>query len=338
MHPSKATPGSTLASAWKSDVLPGFEQCTLQGLHSPEGAIEATLVRKRSAQESTKAVLYVHGFVDYFFQTHLAEFFNQLGFHFYAVDLRRHGRSMRAGQWPNYTAGINEYLSDMDAAVAVMREQEGVDWLMVNGHSTGGLVAALHAHRGARKAQVDAVYLNSPFLDMNIPSWQVHTVEPLMAAIGGFAPSMKLPGLSPVYGQSVHASQHGEWNFNLAWKPLEGFPVYAGWFRAIHAAHAEVAKGLKVTCPVLVLHAARSAWPKVWSEDVMSADTVLNVADIQRLSPGLGNKVEVHPVQGGMHDLALSRQAPRDMAFGHVRKWLMRIGALEATESAWAPL
>ena len=54
----------------------------------------ATLVRLRAAAPTRRAVLYLHGFVDYFFQTHLAEFFTERGYDFYALDLRKYGRSL----------------------------------------------------------------------------------------------------------------------------------------------------------------------------------------------------------------------------------------------------
>ena len=54
----------------------------------PDEQLTATLVR-RNAPQHQRAVLYVHGWSDYFFQTHLADFWNEQGFDFYALDLRR---------------------------------------------------------------------------------------------------------------------------------------------------------------------------------------------------------------------------------------------------------
>jgi len=314
---------------WTSDVLPGFEQTTLAGLSAPEGPIEAVLVRRRCSLASTKAVLYVHGYVDYFFQTHLADFYNQAGLHFYAVELRRHGRALRQDQRPNYTSNIEEYLQDVDAAITLMRGGEQMDWLLLNGHSTGGLVAALYAHRGQQRSAVSAVFLNSPFLDMNLPAWQQWTLEPILSMLGVFSPHLTIPDMSVVYGQSLHASQHGEWHYDTRWKPIEGFPIYAGWLRAIHRAHAEVAQGLDIHCPVLVMHAARSAWPKAWSEEVMTADIVLDVDDIRRLSPRLGPHVELHAIADGMHDLTLSQLKARRVVFKELQDWLIAIGGIQ---------
>ena len=58
------------------DILgTGYEQLTLSFPDDYEGKVVATLVRKKAAQSTQKAVLYIHGFLDYFFQTEMAEQF-----------------------------------------------------------------------------------------------------------------------------------------------------------------------------------------------------------------------------------------------------------------------
>jgi len=312
-------------TSWTPDVLPGFEQSTLTGGAAFDGPADAVLVRRRCHSAGTEAVLYVHGYVDYFFQTHLADFYNQAGLHFYALDLRRHGRAMRERQLPNFTCSIDDYLEDVDAAVHVLKTSEAVDWLLLNGHSTGGLVAALYAHRGGQRAAVNALFLNSPFLDMNLPPWQERWLEPVLAALGAWWPTLVIPVSTTVYGQSLHAGHHGEWHYNTMWKPIAGFPVYAGWFRAIHRAHAEVARGLSMTCPMLVMHARRSSWLKAWTPDAMRTDVVLDVADMQRLAPKLGRQVKLVAIEDGMHDLVLSQAAVRAKVFAELKAWLVAL-------------
>lgn len=314
---------------WTPDLLPGFEQTTLTAPAAADGPVDLVLVRRRTAG-ARGAVLYIHGFIDYFFQTHLADFYAQQGLDFYALDLRRHGRSLRPGQRPNYTASIDEYLADVALAVRCLQD-EGVGWLLLNGHSTGGLVAALYAQRGEGRAAVKALFLNSPFLDMNLPAWQARFAEPLVAALGRVLPGLRLPGLSPAYAQSIHADHNGEWHFDTRWKPIEGFPIYAGWFRAIHLAQEEVARGLDIAVPCLLLHAEQSLWPKHWCEAATTADTVLNVADMRRLGPRLGKQVELHAIPGGMHDLVLSRPAAREAVWARLGEWLRRVSPRPAT-------
>jgi alpha-beta hydrolase superfamily lysophospholipase len=310
---------------WRPDVLDGFQQTTLTMPDADDGRVEITLVRRETALTGGLAVLYVHGFGDYFFQAHLAAFFEEQGIRFYAVDLRRHGRSMRPHQWPDYTYDIAEYVADIDAAVDVLTAEEGVTWLVVNGHSTGGLAAVIHAARGERKRVVDALFLSSPFLDMNLPQIQEVLLEPVIAFVGGFMPQLKIGALSSLYGDSIHISQKGEWDFDLDWKPLSGFPARAGWVRAIHRAQGEVERGLHLQQPVLLLHSSRSLRPKEWVDDIHRADIVLDVADMRRLGPGLGTNVEVTEVPDAIHDLVLSRLETRLRTFELVADWLSRV-------------
>src|SRR5262245_6557979 len=89
-----------------------------------EGPVTATLVRRMSPTPTGRAVLYVHGFTDYFFQTHLADFYADLGIDFYAIDLRKHGRSLLGHQTANYVGSIPTYFTELDAALAIIRDQD----------------------------------------------------------------------------------------------------------------------------------------------------------------------------------------------------------------------
>src|SRR3954468_1896239 len=109
-----------------------------------EGEVVATLVSRR-VPDSGKAVLYVHGFVDYFFQAHLADFYVERGYSFYALDLRKYGRSLLKHQTPNFARDMSDYFPEIDEAVRLIREDN--DLVLLNGHSTGGLVAAVWADR-----------------------------------------------------------------------------------------------------------------------------------------------------------------------------------------------
>ncbi len=111
--------------AWAPDVLGDeFEQLTLPLGSDDEGEVVATLVRalpRRSAWQralrwalgpgdarelADTDVLYVHGWSDYFFQKRLARFWTGRGARFFALDLRKYGRSLRPGQTPGYISDL----------------------------------------------------------------------------------------------------------------------------------------------------------------------------------------------------------------------------------------
>jgi alpha-beta hydrolase superfamily lysophospholipase len=316
---------TTAAPAWAPDTaLPGFEAATIALPDDVEGPVVATLVRRRAAKAG-RAVLYLHGFIDYFFQAHMAERYLAAGYDFYALDLRKHGRSLRPHQRPNFCRSVGEYYPEIDAALAIIADETGGAPLLLNGHSTGGLIAALYAHDGARRDQISALFLNSPFFAFNKPPLLLRAM-PTVAGIGARLPYLHVDTLTPLYAQSVHQAHRGEWDFNLQWKPIAGFPVRAGWVRAIYLAQRRLADGLTVGRPTLVMHSARSVTAARWSEDFMRADAVLNVADMRRLASRLGHDVTLVAIEAGMHDLMLSASPVRERVFGELFAWTTQAG------------
>ncbi|MGH8686268.1 MAG: alpha/beta hydrolase [Burkholderiales bacterium] len=289
---------------WSKDrLLPGYEAKTLSFPNDYDGPVASTLVRLPAGAAPRGAVLYVHGFVDYFFQRHMAERFAAEGYAFYALDLRKYGRSLLPHQHPNFCSDLTEYRADITAALEVIGTP-----VLLAGHSTGGLTCALYAALGERRGQVQALWLNSPFFDWNVPAFKRAQLR-VAALLGRAFPFLKDPkGLRREYGRSLHRDFGGEWDYDLRLKPLEGFPVYFGWVGAILAGHARVRAGLELPCPVLTMHSDE-------------ADVVLNWRHIAKWGRTLGKKASVLAFPGGLHDLVLSRLEVREAVFNALFAW-----------------
>ncbi|MEV0895750.1 alpha/beta hydrolase [Actinoplanes sp. NPDC049802] len=308
----------------ETDVLGWpYERHTIELGSDDEGPVVATLVRRRAESPTRRAVLHVHGFVDYFFQTHLADFFVERGWDFYALDLRKYGRSLLPHQTPNFARSMTDYFPELDEAARIIREQDGHDQLLVSAHSTGGLITSLWAHCRRQRGTIDGLFLNSPFFDFNLP-WLVR--RPLMSAVlavTGRRPYRKLPMASlGLYGKSLHADHHGEWSYDLEWKPILGFPVRLGWLEAIRRGQRKLRSGLAIDVPVLVACSTRTFRGRQWHDDVRVTDSVLDVEHIARWAPGLGRQVTIARFDGGMHDLTLSGKQVRAEVFRELGRWV----------------
>ena len=313
---------------WSADaLLPGFEAAELRFPDDYDGPVSATLVRIKVDPPSTRAFLYIHGFIDYFFQAHLAEECNHHGYNFYALDMRKYGRSLGNAQHPNFCKDIHEYYPEITKAIEIITKEEGTSFLVLNGHSTGGLIAALYASDGPSKEKINALFLNSPFFDFNL-SGPLKAATGVAAQVGALAPFLALPGgVSDLYPKSLHKDYYGEWEFDLHYKPLNNFPANFGWLRAIRMAQTQVRGGLTVTCPVLVMHSSRSVYGKEWSDDFKRGDAVLNVAHIRDGSRNLGPNITVVEIEGGLHDLTLSSREVRQKVFAELFKWLDQLNS-----------
>lgn len=317
---------------WQPDVLgQGYEQQVLDLGDDPDGQgqIVGTLVRREAKPDAERAVLYVHGFTDYFFQTELADFFTDHGFAFYALDLRKCGRSRRPGQTPHYVSDLTLYDAELTRALAAVRHETGDAPVLLAAHSTGGLILPLWLHRlnvgegGTVGAGISGLVLNSPFLDLQgkpyMRSWGTQLLR-LMAKIRPFE-AMKLPA-SDAYGTSLHSSAQGAWEYDLEWKPLGGFPITYGWLNAIRRGHSRLHQGLDIGVPSLILRSARSRSAATWSPEVDELDAVLDARQIARWAGCLGGAVTSVPVTGARHDVFLSKAEPRAEVYRLLERWL----------------
>jgi alpha-beta hydrolase superfamily lysophospholipase len=287
-----------------------------------EGEVVATLVRRTALGPTTKAVLHLHGFADYFFQTGYADWWAERGYDFYALDLRKYGRSLRPHQTPTYVDDLSEYYPELDEAWRRVTERDGHTEVVISAHSTGGLVVGLWADDRRPRQLVGAV-MNSPWLDLQGSAVFRVISRPALKAIASRQPRREIKRhVTGYYTRSLHKDHDGEWEFDLLWKPIESFTVYAGWLRAIREGHARLHRGLTLPCPVLVLSSARSSLPEVMGEDVHSTDIVLDVPQIRRWATALGSHVTYIAIEGARHDVVLSREEPRRAAYDAISTWM----------------
>ncbi|WP_347757152.1 alpha/beta hydrolase [Agrococcus sp. ProA11] len=318
-----------MAEVWRPDVLgEGFEQLTLPLGTDDEGPVVATLVRSlppwrlRPRPLHDVDVLYVHGWTDYFFQISLARFWTDRGARFFALDLRKHGRSLREGQTEGFITDLETYDEDIAAALTEMRRDAPRRRLVLFGHSTGGLTLSLWTCRHPGKAQ--AVILNSPWLEFQFSAAARAALSPVVELRAKRRPLDAAPQLDfGYYARALEtvADADDPVTVNLDWRPELSWPVRAAWLDAILKGHNLVAAGLDIDAPVCVLLSARSAPPLRWSADLTNVDSVLVVDDIARAALRLGSSVTIERIDGALHDVFLSRKEPREDAYRRLDRW-----------------
>lgn len=315
---------------WEPDLLgPGYTRRAFDLGSDPdgEGEIQAVLVRRdpRPGGAARGAVLYVHGFSDYFFQTDLADFFADRGLAFYALDLRKCGRARRPGQTAHYVSDLARYDDELDRALAVVTEACPGLPVVLAAHSTGGLVVPLWLNRrraAGTLGPVAGAALNSPWLDLQ-GNWLLRgPVTQLVRALSRARPFQPLPHGLSVYGKTLHSSGTGEWEFDTDLKPLDGFPVTLGWLNAVRRGHAAVHHGIEAGVPVLVLRSSGSLFPHEYSPLCDRRDIVLDTRQIARWVGGLGGEVTDMPVTDARHDVFLSVPEARASAYAALGQWL----------------
>ena len=316
---------------WADDVLTGYRQTTLELGPDPdgEGELFATLVREAGNTPSDRVVLALHGFTDYFFNTQLVDFLAERGHRLYGLDLHKCGRSWREGQTPHFTTDLSRYDRDLEHALTIIRAENPSCRVLVYGHSTGGLVVSLWLDRLCRRGETTALglaglVLNSPFLDLHGPP--ILRTRVTSGALGAASRVRKTTVVRPAgkggYGLTLHRDYHGEFDYNLQWKPVGGFPIRLGWITAIRRGQAHLHRGLDVGVPNLILRSDHSVAATVGTEEMQRGDAVLDVAHIAQWAGCIGNRQTIVPVIDAKHDVFLSLPGPREMAYAELDRWL----------------
>ncbi|MFJ5957242.1 alpha/beta hydrolase [Paenarthrobacter sp. NPDC092416] len=333
---------------WSTDILgEDFQSCGFEATGRDGVVRRATLVRHRPSEmsepggaekrsaDSVGSVLFLHGWSDYFFNVELARFWASRGYDFYALDMHNHGRSLQTDTPGGYVANLGDYDAEISKAIAVIhsdRAESSGSSLALMGHSTGGLVAALWASR--HPGEVQYLVLNSPWLEMHGNSLVRRAAQTMVGPIARFRPKtvLRLPERG-FYFRSISSTAEGEWPLDEKYRPPLAFPVRAGWLSAVLAGHSQVARGLQLPMPVLVLTSAASANGMVWQESMRRSDAVLDVDIIALRAMALGCSVTLERIEGGLHDVFLSAPSVRADAYKRLSRWIRGYMEVDAAES-----
>lgn len=312
-----------LTNWYRVDILEmGFEQLSFSFENDYEGEVISTLIRRRANGKTQKAILYIHGFNDYFFQKEMAFEFNKHNFNFYALDLRKYGRSYRSHQKLNNVRSLTEYYEDINFALQQIRE-EGNKVVLLKGHSTGGLITSVYANDNKESCLFQGLICNSPFYEFNISFLERKIGVPILSLIGKYFPNTLFSNnLSKFYGYSLHQEKYGEWNYNLYWKPHKIPKVNLGFIRAIYQFHKKVQNGLNIRVPILVLHSNTSIFKKKWSNEFFTGDAVLNVKHIKKYANKIQGNKTIIEIENGLHDLTLSKKSVRENVYRKMFDWV----------------
>ncbi len=291
-----------------------------------------TLINHIGRPRTPKAILYIHGYTDYFFQTDLAEYFIKLGYRFYAVDLQGYGRSLRSSTLPNWCDSIEQYGQDLDIALATMK-QDGVKNVVMLAHSTGGLIASSYlaqpyvlaereSHYNKPFPDVTGLILNSPFFALPFSPKLLNSISWPIRAIVSALPFILLNSKKAnIYSKSLHTRYGGEWDYRLDWKPAEGFGLSFHWLREIIHAQRDLANQ-KITIPTLMCRSEISTIGKKTVAEMQLGDGVLDVNSMQEAANKTFKNLTCVAIPQGFHDLFLSKQVARDLYLSSMAKWL----------------
>ncbi|MDE5900352.1 MAG: lysophospholipase [Muribaculaceae bacterium] len=318
---------TTTKNIWQPDHIgDAYEMTYITQPDDYSGHVRCTVIRRLSPAKSRKAILYVHGFSDYFLQKEMADEFVSHSYNFYAVDLRKYGRSLMPGQKMFQVRDLHEYFADIEAAISIIRSDSNTEIILM-GHSTGGLTTSLYMSENPAP-QIKALILNSPFLDWNLPAPLRKIGIPLISALGRIMPSIHVRQKPDSgYAKTLSSEHGGEWTYRTEWKPDILPDPDTGWVRAIHTAQQHLRRNTsRIKVPILLMHSAESVKKGDNPEKYNHADAILDIDSIAKYGRELNDNVTEAIFKGGLHDLALSPYPIRTELYHTIFTWLTSNG------------
>ena len=288
-----------------------------------EGPLIATLVhRERSSpvtDEDRAPILLMHGWSDYILDRALMEHLGAQGHDVWGLDLRKHGRSLLPGQTATEVDHLNRYDAELHRTLRIIGTERPPVMLA---HSTGGLIAALWAHR--HPGTVRGLALNSPWLEMHLgPLTRTLATGPVRLLAEHLRTRPIFPRGSSHFARTTHRDFGGRHDYDLELKPPRGHRFPADTFGAILDGQHRLAAAGPLTIPILVMHSTRTRISPRFSEEMRRADSVLDVRALAAAAARLGPHVRIEAIDGARHDVFLSDADARSRALAVLDDWLV---------------
>ncbi|MDO4790929.1 MAG: alpha/beta fold hydrolase [Buchananella hordeovulneris] len=343
-----------LLTQWVPDVLVGFEQAIIPLVPDEDPPTLATLVRledEHQSEDPTFALLHLHGWNDYFHQVELAHQVARLAGAFFALDLRRYGRSIRPGHPRGYVEDLSTYDEEIGRSLAHIRAAYPGIPVVLMGHSTGGLVATRWAQR--HPGQLAGLLLNSPWLDSGTGQVGRTLLHGLIEAFNSMSPRSEYKLAIPPDYQELSGPWQDKWGEKPAWAKdfprdpallgwdfIEGYSTTSymtarpGWARAIAVAQSELAGAPSIDCPIFLAHSHASATADANDVRTRYADAVLDVDSMVQRGIELGDEVTLLRLRCP-HDVTMADPPERERFYRAMAGWL---DSLVFARPAYTPL
>jgi alpha-beta hydrolase superfamily lysophospholipase len=167
------------------------------------------------------------------------------GYAFYALDLRKHGRSLRPHQHPNFCKNIAEYYPEITRSIDVIGAP-----VLLAGHSTGGLVARSTRTKAAPRSGARPVARTARSSTGTCPTGAARSCTWRRRSGASFRSSTTRRRCC----RTTRRRCSTRLGIRHPLKPVPGFPVYYGWLGASPTRKRRCTPASIVRCPVLAMH------------------------------------------------------------------------------------
>ncbi len=250
-------------------------------------------------QKIKGTAIIVHGLGEHAFRyAHVANFFNEQGYHVRAYDQYGHGESGGSrGGIPSEMRLVDDLADVVDDTQRNMREGQK---LILLGHSMGGVVVASFARQQMRP--VDAIVLSSPALDPGLSAVQKF----MLSTLPRFAPNLRVDN-------------------GLKVEMLSRDPVVVQAYRSDHFVHRKISGRLArfIAEEGARIIAAAPKWRMPTLLMYAGADALVSPAGSRAFAQAApANRVQSHCFEPMYHEIF--NDPDKAQVFGVMAEWLKK--------------
>ena len=269
------------------------------------GHINSSEIKYKELPDNKSAILWIHGFNDYYFHFHIGEELLNEGYNMYTITLPNYPQKNVDRKYLFYIDDLKKYFSYIDQFIEFIRAR-GINIIVLYGHSTGGLISTAYLHEGKKAHHIDKLILNAPFFDFHDSNIMEIIIKNVLTNIGKILPKFVIrEGKNQLSSPEKYKDILSRYYFDQNRKITYPNHTFAGWINAVATYHQKIQKKqIKLDIPILVLMSSTS---KNTCKGEQNGDCVLDVTEIKKYSRNLGKHVIIKEYNGAIHDVLLSK-------------------------------
>ena len=267
------------------------------------------------------ALIWIHGYNDYYFHFHVGNELLKNGYDVYAITLRNFGKIAKDRRYIHYVKSWNSYFEDINNSLQWITKNKKHKKFVLYGHSTGGLISTIYMNEGKYKNIFNGLILNSPFFDFYGSDLEEFMIKYIFYYIAYIFPTfVASSGSNKIYKVPFYKNMLKRYHFNQNYKLTYPSHVFVSYLQnAAYQQNRIQNNKINISKPILVLHSEKSTR---WPECNDNTDCVLDVNEIKKYSKLIGNNVKLQSLNGAIHDVLLSKDKISKKGIDYVTKFL----------------
>ena len=267
--------------------------------------------------KNDKAIIWIPGFNDYFYNFYIGNKFVENGYDIYAISLNNYMTNQNENKFNCNSS--SEIINSIDKLIEEIINIKLYNNYYLYGHSMGGLIAVNYLEYGKYKNLFKKLILNSPFFDFNLDTITKFILNYIIYYLAYLFPRCELRKKTYVPNYlSLNISKR--FYINLNYKTDYLCQIYFSWIKSISTLQYNIFRSrINLKIPIFVLYCDKTT---IFENDNMVGDDTLNVEDIDYYSDNIGDNVKKIKVKNSIHDIFSSSIQVINYAFNKTLEWL----------------